>query len=191
MKTWLRRTITAAVLVSLSCVAFADPPPQSGVVSRYDDFYGHFWFDFENDWSVYQGADLYDFCFGIAEFDTISVMEVFMRGDGHRFKNHFSGDLFTTVWPGLALPFEVCDQIFSGAAQPIATGMAHIRWNDNDVIPSLNPDRHNMNSFGFNTNGTLYDFLTGEPMRFMMYWHAMWDGQDPSSFREIFKSKLK
>ena len=189
--TWLRKTIGAFVLISLSCIAFADPPPQSGVVERYDDIYGDFWFDFENDWSIYHGLDMYEFCAGSGDFDTISVMEIFMRGDGHRYKNHFTGDLFTTVWPGIVFPGEICEQIFLGTGQPIATGMARIVFNDNDVEPWLNPDRHNMNTFGFNTNGTLYDFSTGEPMRFMMFWHAMWDGIDGASFREMFKSKLK
>jgi hypothetical protein len=88
-------------------------------------------------------------------------------------------------------PEDVCEQILLGSGHPIATGMARIVWNDNDVEPWLNPNRHNMNSFGASSKGTLYDFSTGEPKRFMMSWHAMWDGIDGASFREIFKSKLK
>ena len=190
MFTWLRKIFTTVVLLSLSCFAFADPPAESGVVVRYDDFYGNFWFDFDNGWSIYQGTDLYGFCAGAADFDTISIMEVFMRGDGHRYKNHYTGDLYTTVWPGIFFPDEVCAQILFGTGQPIATGMARVVWNDNDVEPWLNPDRHNMNTVGFKSNGTLYDFSTGERMNFMMYWHALWDGQDPSTFRALFKCNL-
>ena len=188
---WLRKAIAAAVLISLSFIAFADPPLESGVVMRFDTAYGSFWADFENNTTTYFGLDLYEFCAGSQDFGIVSVMDVYMRGDGHRYKRHFSGDLFTTVWPGIAGPGAVCEQIFLGTGQPIATGMAYFRFNDNDVEPWLNPDRHNMNSFGFNANGTLYDFATGEPMRFMMYWHAMWDGIDEASFKEIFKSRLK
>lgn len=170
--------------------AFADPPPQSGVVMRYDTYGAFIWFDFQNDWSVYLGLDLYEFCAGSIDFGTISIMEVFMKGDGHRFKNHRTGDLFATVWPGIAGPSDVCAQISSGTGQPIATGMVRIKANDNDVEPGLNPGRHNINSFGFNSNGTLYDFSTGEPLRFMSSYHAMWDGVDFATYREIFKSSL-
>ncbi len=73
---------------------------------------------------------------------------------------------------------------------PKIAGLPKCSNNDNDVVPWWNPDRHNMNSFGFNANGFLYDFSTNERMRFMMSYHAMWDGIDDASFTEMLKTNL-
>ncbi len=196
MFTWLRKLITTVVLLSLSCLAFATPPLESGVVVRDDVPYANWWYDAEKDLSTYFGVDMYVWCFTIdeADFDVVPWMEVFMRTDGEdvlRFKNHFKGDLQTSVWPGFVPPLAACTQVWNGFGGPIASGWSRFKWNDNDVIPQLNPDRRNMNTFGFNANGNLIDSVTGETLRFMMYVHAAWDGIDGASFRSIIKTKLK
>ncbi len=196
MFTWLKKITTTAVLLSLSCFAFADPPLESGVVTRFDEVYWSWWVDEDSDSTIYLGVDPYVACF--AEFpqgfDFVPVMRVFMQTDGEdviRFKDHIVGDVQVYVYSGFSPPGVLCAQIFFGLDELIASGMAHFVFNDNDVVPSLNPDRRNMNTFGFNTNGHLFNATTGERMRFMMFWHAAWDGQDPASFREKFKFKLK
>jgi len=115
-------------------------------------------------------------------------------GDVLRFKEHIAGDLQTSVWPGFVPPggdpISICPQIIIFGLTPIAHGWSHFKFNDNDVQPWLNPNRHNINSFGFNANGVLLNYATGEPMKFMMYAHGAWDGIDPGSFRSIIKTKL-
>jgi hypothetical protein len=200
MMTWLRRTIAAIVLISFSCAAFADSPSESGVVIREDvPTWFVWWYDEENNTTAYFGVDPLLACFDNPDgWQPVPVMRVFMGTDDEvvlRFKRLVnSTDMLTSVWPGLAPsggPGNVCLQILFGGVTPIANGWSHFRFNDNDTNPSLNPDRHNMNSAGFNANGVLINYDTGEPMRFMMYAHLIWDGIDFASTRTISKTKLQ
>ena len=125
-------------------------------------------------------------------------MWVLMDAEGEdvlRFKNHIKGDLQTSVWPGYVPPgsdpISLCPQVVVFGLTPIANGWSRYIWNDNDVNPGLNPDRHNMNSAGFNAHGVLVNYETGEPMRFKMRFHGIWDGLDPESIRTILELKLQ
>ncbi|MDH3676364.1 MAG: hypothetical protein OES12_12790 [Anaerolineae bacterium] len=88
-------------------------------------------------------------------------------------------------------PDNVCIQILFFGVTPIATGYSRFRLNDSDVIPGLNPDRHNANAFGFNAHGDLLYFDTGEPARFTMYVHAVWDGENFDTLREVVRTTLR
>ena len=195
MMTLIKATTAAVVLIGFSCVAFADPPPESGVVFRGDAIpYFQWWYDEENDTTAYFGVDPLIACTSEfpAGWELVPIMTVLMGTDGEevlRFKERINGDLQTSVWQGFVPPD--CGLIVGFGLTPIANGYSHFKFNDNDVNPSLNPNRHNVNSFGFNANGVLLNYNTGEPMRFMMYFHGTWDGIDFDSFRSIVKTKLK
>jgi hypothetical protein len=191
----------AAVLMGLASIqvahsddGIAGPPPESGVVLRYDGL-GFYWrYDQESDSTVYFGIDPLIICTQPfpAGYDAIPTMEVLMNTDDEallRFKQQIRGELQTSVWDGFAPP--VCGPIIELGLTPIANGSSHFKLNDNDLIPSLNPDGHNFNSYGYNANGVLLNYDTGEPMRFMTYFHATWDGESIDSFRSIQKVKLK
>ena len=200
MMAWLRKTMAAVVLVSFTGVAFADPPLEAGVVIRADvQGYFQWWYDFEKDITAYFGVDPFVVCTSEfpAGWDLVPIMEVLIDTDGDtrfRFKDHITGDLQTSLWAGFVFPGGpggLCDQIVNAGLTPIANGYSRFKFNDNDVEPWLNPNRHNINSFGFNANGILHNYDTGEPMRFMRYVHGTWDGIDEDSFRSIVKTKLK
>lgn len=201
MMTWLRRTIASVILLSFSYAGFADPPSESGIVTRTDEpFYFVWWYDEENNTTAYFGVDPLLVCNDdAAGWQSVPVMRVFMDTDGDdvlRFKSHVSSnDMVTSVWPGFASaddgPDNICLQILSFGLTPIATGYSRFRLNDNDVIPNLNPNRHNANSFGFNAHGDLLYYDTSEPVRFWMHVHAVWDGEDFDSFRAIVRTRLR
>ena len=193
MMTWIRRTLAAIVLLSFSFGAFADSPSESGVVTRTDEpFYFVFWYDPDKNWSTYFGIDPLLSCIGNPDgWQSIPVMRVFMDTDGDdilRFMERFRGDLLTSVWEGFVPPggpFGVCSGV-----TPIANGYSRFKGWDNDKVPWLNPDRHNANAFGFNANGTLIYYDTGEPARFTMLANAVWDGLDSDSFRVLTRTTL-
>lgn len=200
MFTWLRKIITTVVLLSLSCLAFADPPSESGIVTRTDEpLWFLWWYDEENNTTAYFGVDPLLVCFGDpAGWQSVPVMRVFMDTDGDdvlRFKSRVSSnDMLTSVWPGFTPaggPENICLQIIVFGVTPIATGYSRFRLNDNDVLPGLNPDRRNANAFGFNAHGDLVYFDTGDPVRFMMLVHAVWDGDNPDTFRAVVRTRLR
>ena len=198
MMTWLRRTIAAIVLLSFSCVAFADAPSESGVVSRTDEpIWFIWWYDEDNNTTAYFGVDPLLACFGPDGWDSVPVMRVFMDTDGDdvlRFKNRVSADLQTSVWPGFAPPggpVNVCVQILFFGVTPIANGYSRFRLNDNDVDPSLNPNRSNANAFGFNAHGDLVYYDTGDPAHFTMLVHAVWDGENDDTLRAVVRTTLR
>lgn len=200
MMTWLRGAVASVILISLSCVGFADPPSESGIVTRTDEpFWFIWWYDEENNTTAYFGVDPLLACFGNLDgWQSNPVMRVFMDTDGDdvlRFKSHVnSNDMLTSVWPGFAPaggPDNVCVQIISFGVTPIATGYSRFRLNDNDVLPDLNPNRRNANAFGFNARGDLVYYDTGDPVRFWMHVHGVWDGEDFDTFRAIVRTRLR
>jgi hypothetical protein len=200
MMEWLRKAIAAIVLISFSCVAFANPPSESGVVTRTDETEFFFWwYDEENNTTAYFGVEPLLACYGDPNgWQSVPVMRVFMDTDGEdvlRFKNHVnSNDMLTSVWPGFAPPFgpgNVCSQIFFFGVTPIATGYSRVRVNDNDVLPGLNPNRRNANAFGLNAHGDLVYFDSGEPVRFWLSAHAVWDGENFDTYRAVIRTRLR
>jgi hypothetical protein len=157
------------------------------------------WYDAENNTTAYFGVDPLLACVDDPDgWQSVPVMRVFMDTDGDdvlRFKSHVkSNDMLTSVWPGFVPAFgpeNACFQIFVLGITPIATGYSRFRLNDNDVDPSLNPNRRNANSFGFNAHGDLSYYDTGELVRFWMHVHAVWDGEDFDTFRTITKTRLR
>ena len=76
MKTWLRKIIGATVLMSLSCIAFADPPPFSGVVERNEAAIALTFIDAKAGLRVIVGADIDEFCAGTINFDLVAVQDI-------------------------------------------------------------------------------------------------------------------
>ena len=187
MKTPLRICL-AAVLLSILAVAHSTPPASSGTVIRFNDTiptrgFGA-WVDHEAGTLTILGADMFEFCAGTFNFDTVPIMVVMME-DGVRFKSRMSGQVQASVWP-----FTNFDCALFTIVPPIATGFVKMRINDNDMHPLLNPDNHNVNAFQVTAHGVLTGWTSGESMRFALVEHGMWDGDDFSTFRGFTKIKL-
>ena len=182
--TLLKRMLLAALGLSLFSLVSATPPESSGNVVRFESEYFEWWYDAESDMTAYVGFDVVYFCTYFEFIGTeVPVKDVVIE-DGVRYTRRFGGEALVSVYAGEPDCTNIWDHM------PLAEGMLKFKYHDNDVEPWLNPDRHNMNSFGYNANGTLFS-PTGERMHLLINWQAMWDGIDPESFREIFKMKLK
>ena len=136
----IRKTVFAAACLSLFSFACAEPPTSAGNVIRFEDQYWDIAYDADANITVYLGFDVVYFCSTYDLFGTeIPWMQVW-KSDGTRYRNHFSGQVVAAVYAGPP------DCAFILGSTPLATGVVHVRWNDNDVEPWLNPDRNNMNS---------------------------------------------
>ena len=181
----IRRIIFALVLVGFSGLAYAEPPAQSGNVIRYEGGFTTWFYDADQDITAYFGFDPAVLCSGGGWVVTPSSIMEMWKSDGSRFHTHLAGQLPTFVYPGEPDCFVIATN------DPIATGVTNFRRNDNDQWADVGPDRNNVNSWGVSANGTLFGFLTNEPMRFMLQFHGMWDGDDwDASFRSILKIRL-
>ena len=175
---------TVALLISAS--ALSNPPPTSGPnVVRFDDFFAVNISDFEDNKQVIFGADVTEFCNGVIDFDVLSFMEVTNPQDEDRIKQLAKGMVFASVWD--FADFD-CGRFLT--EMPLASGMAKVHLNDNDLIVFLR-DNQNANSFGLKAQGDLFS-PDGEPLKFHFVWHVVWDGVDGEKFfKEIIKISLK
>jgi hypothetical protein len=149
MTEWLRKSIAAITLIAISCVAFADPPPASGVVVRFEAPAAYTWFDPESGLRVIVGADVDEFCAGNLNFDIVEWQDVNLA-DGRTLTNG-NGVMQATVWDFLEFD---CD-LFT-TVDPVASGYARFRYVDNDIFGIAEGDR-NANSWTFMANGKLED----------------------------------
>jgi len=180
----LKKMFIAAFCLGMFTLASATPPESSGKVIRFDTEYYEWWYDAESDMTAYMGFDPVYFCTYFEFVGTpLTVMQVLIN-DFVRYTRRFNGEASAYVYAGEPNCGNIMGQI------PLATGLVRYKFNDNDVAPWENPDRHNMNSFGYNANGQLYS-PDGDMMHLLINWHGMWDGLDPESYREIFKMSLK
>jgi hypothetical protein len=178
--------LLATVILLISASALSNPPPTSGPnVVRFDDFFAVNISDFEDNKQVILGADVTEFCLGTVDFDVISFMEVTNPQDEARIKQLFKGEAYASVWD---FPEFDCDRFLSDL--PLATGMARIHGNDNDLIV-FDRDNKNANSFGIKAHGDLWS-PEQEQLKFHLVWHIVWDGIDGEKFfKEIVKISLK
>ena len=145
--TWSRKIIEATVLMSVTCVAFADPPPFSGVVVRDEAPVALTWVDAEAGLRVVVGADLDEFCAGIDNFDLIAFQDVNLPSG--RILSNMSGFMQTTVWDFLDFDCGLFTTI-----DPVAAGFANLRGTDNDLFGS---NINNANAWTWMVHGTLED----------------------------------
>ena len=189
--TLLRKMVTAAVLLGLSCVAFADPPEQSGAnVVRWEGGGAWTFTDWDAGILVVFGANMDEFCSGTINFDVVSFMEVTIPQGPDRIKQLVKGkDVQATVWP---FPFFDC-YLFT-TVEPIAYGTVDLIYNDNDLI-SWARNNKNMNAFGMNAHGNMLSTASGDALRLNFVWHAIfrdYNDEDPGNdfFKEILKIDL-
>ena len=189
----LRKMLAALLLISMSCFTYADPPAESGGVIRFQvDGFWDIAADYDQNITAVFGIGVVEFCSALLGGEdptpyitgTADFMEIWKK-DATRFHLRLKADMVASVWPGIN---PECPEIMT--MSPLATGMVHAVFNDNDRVPFLNPDRNNMNTVNYNINGVLYS-PTGEKKHFTLKWHAMWDGKDFDSIQEMFRMKLK
>ena len=147
MKTWLRRIVGATVLMSISCIAVADPPPFSGIVVRDDFNDAYTWIDPEAGLRVIVGADVDEFCAGNINFDLMAFQDVNLPFG--RTVSNFGGLVQTTVWDFLEFDCNLFTTI-----DPVASGLARFRWVDNDLWAS---DNNNSYAWTLMVHGRLED----------------------------------
>lgn len=185
---WLKKIITSVVLVSLSCLSFAEPPVQSGNVYRGEDVVASIWIDWDAGLMLVFD-DVVASCSGDPEFEfaTVPFMYVLVKGDAPpnegRIIDRFRGDVMASVWP--IFPFN-CNIFLTQL--PIAQGIVTISGNDNDLFADLNPG-NNVNVVKYRAHGFLYT-PEGERVRLLWKWNAMWDGDDFSTFTSTTRIKL-
>ena len=186
MRVNLARNFLVVTAVLFSTSVLSNPPAASGPnVIRFNDDFAVFNIDTRNGLSAVLGADPNEFCNGIVNFDTVSYLEVDVPEDANRISQKLSGHVQASVWP-----FTVFDCTLFSTVPPLATGMAKVKGTDNDLFVFLNPDNVNANAFGYNAHGALTD-QSGNRRNFNLVFRAVWDGNDPSTFRIVELIQLK
>lgn len=182
----LLRLLFVPIALLLAAPTLSDPPPASGPnVVRSDQIFATQIADFEDNKQVILGADVTEFCLGTIDFDVVSFMEVTNPRDQDRIIELGKGMVFATVWDFAEFD---CGRFLT--EMPLASGMARIHINDNDLIVFFR-DNQNANSFGIKAHGDLYS-PAGEPLKFHLVWHIVWDGVDGQKlFKEILKISLR
>jgi hypothetical protein len=176
-----------AMLTSLACwigVANANPPSESGVVTREDRQFAVFDVDANAGISSVLGADPVAFCSGTPEFDFLSYADKAVQND-LRSVRVGRGEVYASVWP-----FTSFDCGLFLTEMPLATGMARVVDRDNDFFGVEQCDeKQNRNSFGYQAHGAL-ESPYGERKQFSMYFHALIDCEDDGSFTFIARTKI-
>jgi hypothetical protein len=171
-----------AVTMLISAGAVAGPPGQSGVVVRFEAPDFAVIVDQEAGLIAVMGFNPVDACSGPGPIvnDIVEVMLVDIQADPSRIAIFAKGEYQTTVWDFVEFD---CDQ-FLGEL-PLAAGVATVKTTDNDFFISSAP---NSNAYGFSAHGTLYDSVTGAPMRLTGVFRAIWDKEADEEI--VKKSKV-
>lgn len=140
--------ILTAALLSSGPIA-ADPPADSGTVTRGQEALAFTWVDFDSGLRIIIGADIDEFCGGVNNFDLVDFMRV--EPQPERVIERLSGDVQTTVWDFLDF-----DCALFTTLEPVASGQARLRATDNDLFGIGDDDRHT-NSWGLMAHGKLED----------------------------------
>ena len=105
--------------------------------------------------------------------------------DANRIMQLIQGtDVRTSVWP-----FTTFDCSLFQNTPPLAEGFVDLVNTDNDLLVFLNPNNVNHNAFGFTAHGQL-NGPNGEQMQFGGVFRSVWDGNDPSTLREVIRINL-
>lgn len=177
--------------LTISAPVISDPPDQSGpIVFRFEGFTPSIpiWVpDMKRGISASLGIDTIDFCttFTFDTVEPVSIKNILVPEDPNRVNEQISGYVLAQVWP-----FTVFDCAMFLSVPPLATGYVKVNGTDNDLFVFNNPDNVNHNAFGITAHGDVVD-LTGDMRKFSFAYRANWDGNDPTSFNEVFKVQLK
>jgi hypothetical protein len=153
LSVFLRSSLIAAATVAALLTALpakADPPPESGIVTREGRTVGARISDENSGLQLILGFNPAEICFGST---TLYKLEVAVPSDLYRFVEVFGGFV-----PAYVYDFTGIDCIRYQTETPLASGMAHIQFTDNDVEQG---GAKNANVYGFTATGALYG-PTGE-----------------------------
>ena len=181
MKTSLKLAATVFMVATIGIVN-ADPPTNSGVVTRGS--YTNAWFDVDmkNGLSSVVGVDIVELCNGPADFDVFYYSDKLVQ-KGLRINTLEKAELTASVWPFTVYD---CDRFRTMA--PLAVGTATLVSRDNDLFgPQFCEEKNNINSFRRKANGTLYS-PSGEAKQFNLHVWGLYDC-DTDSF-DLFKTKI-
>ncbi len=131
-----------------------------------------------------------EFCSGTNNYDVFSFKELWLPNadpDQRRVILKIKGDNISAfVWHFDSAPANII--LFMCSNQPTAGGTAKFISNDNDYFSFLQ-ENNNMNSLGTKANGTLTG-TGGEIYKLNLVYHAVWDGENILSLKEIIKVNL-
>jgi len=148
-------------------------PPASGQVVRIDSAFSILLTDPERGLTAYFGRDIVAWCQGDpAAADTVAYHSVTNPVETQRILRNVAGDVRTSVW--LDGP-NTCARYLSET--PIATGLSHIRYTDNDIMPNQRPDPANHDAWGWMAQGELAD-AAGNRVHLTAISRAVFDGVD-------------
>ena len=157
------------VLIGLASAAFAEPPANSGIVTRgsYESAYVDI--DTHSGLLSVVGVDIVQWCTDGAPFDTFYYADKDLQ-DGFRLNTGEKAYVQASVWPITVFDCELFTTV-----QPLATGMAKFRSHDNDLFGlRFCEEKNNANAFGSRANGTLYS-PSGEARQFSMHTWGLFD----------------
>ncbi len=170
------------ILVVMATAALAEPPANSGIVTRGSYEWAFVEVDVNSGLLAVLGVDIVQWCTDGAPFDTIYYSDKDLQ-DGFRLNTSEKGYVQASVWP-----FTDFDCELFTTMQPLATGMAFSRARDNDYFGLRYCDeKNNMNAFGSKANGTLYS-PGGEAKQFSLRITGLFDC-DTESF-PLFDVKI-
>lgn len=158
-----------------------DQPGDNMKVYRFEGYYVWVLTDIESGLTAVIGGDATSVCTtgdwlpDLLTFQDI-VKEEVVIDDAPRVHRLLKGDdVSVNVWGAVPLTcFDVLnvEPVFSGAGDYVST--------DNDLI-AYDRDNDNTNVWGLRLNGDGIQII----------YHAMWDGEDPSTFKESTRIKVK
>ena len=184
----MKNKVKTVLLTGLACligVANAEPPSESGIVTRLDREFAVFAVDPNAGVLSVLGGDPVAFCSGTPEFDFLSYADKAVQND-LRSVRLGKGEVYASVWPFTSFD---CNRFLT--EMPLATGMARVVDRDNDFFALEQCDeKQNINSFGYQAHGALYSPY-GERKQFSMYFHAMIDCEDDGSFTFTERTRIK
>jgi len=160
--------VLAAVIATLvmAQVATAQPPANSGSVSRHTDAFGVSYFDANDGWLALGGPPPEEGCFGLGFDDPAEFMEV-QTGAGPIVVVVHQADLPVFVYDIAA--GDPCGIVHGGGTPvPLYEGSIRTVWTDNDLEASLT----RTNSIGGSSTGWVID-ADGNRCRFTAHVRLM------------------
>jgi hypothetical protein len=170
------------VAVGFFATALADPPENSGVVSR--GVYQGAWVDIDTDSGLLSvlGVDIFQWCTDGAPFEFISYSDKQVQNE-LRIVTLEKAELTASVWP-----FTVFDCDLFTTVPPLATGLASYQLHDNDLFgPVFCEEKNNANAFGRKAKGTLYT-AGGEMVQFKLHSWGIYDCETDTF--PLFKTRI-
>jgi hypothetical protein len=146
----MKKTALFCVITPLSCLANAEPPATSGIVTR-GGYPSAYWFvDDSSGMGLAVGADIVQFCSGTEDFGFHSFADENIQ-EGLRLSTiEKADDQVRSVWPFTEFD---CERFLTEL--PLATGEARFRGHDNDFFGLRYCDiKNNMSAWGYSIEVT-------------------------------------